>query len=282
MMLQMKTKKTHDDMVRKLFNPKFHSVFTAILGPNQSGKTVFALFLMQRCHELGLYDYYGMNIPDLDVGFKYDFIEDLQTLKRRCTMLHADGQKRYLYLADEMGDWAPQDQPWLNVKFLRELQKVRKYGLSMIGCGIDRIDQRILSPSYFHGYFNKQSKNHPDRATYIDWTYYPQIRRYTVSDIPLVKIGGFDTYYKADFTMTPQGDTSNAPPELVGAFATVEKGLQHNRSWKAAEVHAEEGRRALWSVAEWAIKEMKSNQKETPMNHTITDASEVYATQKCD
>ena len=57
-----------------------------------------------------------------------------------------------------MGDWAPRDQPWLNVKFIKELQQVRKYGLSFLGSGISRIDARILNEKHFHGYFEKVSK----------------------------------------------------------------------------------------------------------------------------
>jgi len=215
-MMTQKTK-THEDMIKFLFSKRYHSVFLGILGPNQSGKTVTALYLMSECHRLGLYKHFGANIPDLKLPFQYDFIEDLETLKERCSTLNANGVNRYLYLADEMGDWAPQDQPWLNVKFVRELQKVRKYGLSMIGCGIARIDKRILSPSYFNGYFEKMGKKNPDRAIYYDWVNYPSVRKYKVYDLPNLVIDGFDTYSKSDFFMQKQNTELNSfiTPELM-------------------------------------------------------------------
>ena len=145
--------KTHNDLIRRIYNRKFQSIWTCTLGQNQSGKTDFNLFLMERLHKLGLGDAFGSNIPNLEADFEIDFIEDFQTLRKRCEMLNPDpekhGIKRYFFLADEMGDWAPKDQPWLNVKFIKELQQVRKYGLSILASGIDRIDSRI-PVSYTH------------------------------------------------------------------------------------------------------------------------------------
>jgi hypothetical protein len=246
------TTKTHQDLVKKLFNKKYHSVFLAVLGPNQSGKTVLAIYLMLEAYKLGLYKYFGCNIPDLDLGFEYDFIEDLVTLKQRCQMLNANGVNRYLFLADEMGDWAPQDQPWLNVKFIRELQKVRKYGLSLIGCGIGRIDARILSPSYFHGKFVKRSKTQQSRAVYEDWTNYPRIRSYSIKELPDVKIEGFDTYYPAMFYMEPQGHDHIKIP-LSPEHEIVKRYLKAG-SWKAADVHPQEGKRAVRKVLNYHLK----------------------------
>ena len=238
--------KTHDDLVRKLFHKRYHSVFNAVIGPNQSGKTVLAILIMIICHKLKLFKYYGLNIPDLDLPFKYDFIEDLPTLKQRCLMLKASGTRRYLFLADEMGDWAPKDQAWLNVKFIKELQKVRKYGLSLIGCGIDRIDSRILSPSFFHGYFVKRSKTQPDKADYIDWTNYPHTRKLSIVNLPNINIKGFDTYYRSSFHMERQLDSKALIP-LTPEHRIV-KSYLNTGSWKGANVTTQEGKRALMKV----------------------------------
>lgn len=247
----MKKIKTLDDFIKKLFNPKYDSIFTAVIGPNQTGKTKTALWKMIRCYELGLINYFGANIPDLELPFKYDFIQDLPTLKERCQMLNPNpkryGIKRYLFLADEMGDWAPKDQAWLNVEFIRELQKVRKYGLSLIGTGIDRIDSRILSPSFFHGYLRKRSKNQPDKGVYTDWTRYPILKRYQISTLPDTKINGFDTWYPAVFYMKRQLNAEAIP--LSEDHKIVKKYLLTG-SWKASGIRTQEGKRALFKILE--------------------------------
>ena len=220
---------------------------------------------MIMCYELGLFKHYGLNIPDLDLPFEYDFIEDLPTLKQRCELLGANGTNRYLYLGDEMGNWAPKDQAWLNVEFIYELQQVRKYGLSLIGCGIDRIDSRILHPSFFHGFLRKRSKTQQAKGTYTDWSNYPRIRRYPISDIPNIKVKGFDTYYKAKFKMKKQLGNIEIP--LTPEHKIV-KSYWQTGSWKGAGVRTQEGKRALMKVLAHhfntcLLKEHKNN--ETPI-----------------
>ena len=211
------------------------------------------------CHKLGLYKHYGLNIPDLELPFKYDFIEDLPSLKQRCDLLRTTGTNRYLFLADEMGDWAPKDQAWLNVEFIKELQKVRKYGLSLIGCGIDRIDSRILSPSFFMGYMRKRSKTQPGKGVYTDWSYYPQLRQYPVNSIPNIKVKGFDTYYKASFYMKKQlnGSIIPLPPEHE-----IVKTYWQTGSWKGTGVTTQEGKRALFKVLGMHFTSCLPNYKE--------------------
>lgn len=215
----------HKALLKFLYNPRFHSIFTAIVGPNQSGKTVTALYLMRCAHELGLFDWYGANIPDLELGFEYDFIEDLPTLQERCQALNANGLHRYLFLGDEMGDWAPQDQSWLNVKLIQELQQVRKYGLSFIGCGIDRIDRRVVSPSFFNGVLRKINKLQPDKGIYTDWTHYPVIKRYKIHGLPNQTIKGFNTWRKSFFYFekhTASKDYLFSNRDVMNAIAKAE------------------------------------------------------------
>lgn len=265
--------KTHTDLVKKIFSKRYHSVFLGILGPNQSGKTVLALYFMIKCQQLGLYHHFGANIPDLNLGFEYDFIEDLQTLKARCTMLGASGTKRYLYLADEMGDWAPKDQAWLNVKFIRELQKVRKWGLSMIGCGIDRIDSRVLSPAYFMGVIQKNNKKNPDKAIYKDWSNYPVVKRYRIYDLPNTQVPGFDTYYPATFSMEPQTDLMRVP--LSPDHKIVEQYLK-TKSWQKLGIATQTGKRAVLKVLQYHFDNCLSHlvdPTEPEANNGMTKAS---------
>lgn len=236
---------TLDDLIKRIYNKKYQSVFTCTLGANQSGKTDWNLFQMERLHALGLADGFGANMP-LEASFDIDFIEDFATLKKHCQMLNPDperhGIKRYFFLGSEMGDWAPKDQPWLNVKFIKELQKVRKYGLSFLGDAIDRVDSRILNEKHFHGYFEKVNKARPQFAIYVDWF---NRRKVKIHDIPRTKIG-FNTWYSASFFMDPQLEDGAVVP-LNPEHEIVWKYLDLG-SWKKVGVSTQEGKRALMKV----------------------------------
>lgn len=241
---------TFDDFMKQTYNRQFQSVWTCCLGPNQSGKTDFNLFQMERLHKLGLGDAFGANIPDLKAQFPIDFIQDFETLRKRCQMLNPDpekqGLKRYFFLGDEMGDWAPKDQPWLNVKFIKELQQVRKYGLCFLGCGIDRIDSRILNEKHFHGYFIKVSKVNQSFAIYHDWV---RRRQCELRKIPRTEIG-FNTYYSASFFMKPQVPGDIIVP-LNAEHEIVRKYLANGETWHNIDVHRQEGKRAISKVLKY-------------------------------
>ena len=242
-----KKKKNLDAFVKKIYNRKFQSVWTCTLGANQSGKTDFNLLLMERLHKLGLGDGFGANIPDLESDFKIDFIEDFETLRKRCQMLNPDpehhGIKRYFFLGDEMGNWAPKDMPWLNVDFIRELQQVRKYGLSMLGSAIDRVDSRILNEKHFHGYFEKVSKANPKVAVYYDWV---RRNRSTILNIPRTKIK-FNTWHSATFYMEPQTPEDRLIP-LNPEHKIIKKYLDNGETWRGTGIHRQTGKDAIGKV----------------------------------
>lgn len=265
---------TLDQFIKKTYSRRYQSVFTCTVGQNQSGKTDWCLYQMERIHALGLGDAFGANMP-LEADFEIDFIEDFQTLEKRCRMLNPDpfkqGIKRYFFFASEMGKWAPQDQPWLNVKFIEELQLVRKYGLSMIADGIDRIDKRILNESHFHGKFTKLSKDHPDKAMYEDWF---NGRKVKLFEIPQTKIK-FDTWYSARFFMEPQdADTANIP--LNPQHEIVRKYLECG-SWKKADIHPQEGKRALMAVLDYHMKHCLTANHQIAEEEVSSEASEAHS-----
>lgn len=241
----MARKKSLDDFIKQTYKRKYQSVWTCTLGANQSGKTDWNLYQMERLHALGLADGFGSNMP-LKANFEIDFIEDFPTLKKRCQMLNPDparyGIKRYFFLGSEMGDWAPKDQPWLNVKFIKELQQVRKYGLSFLGDAIARVDSRILNEKHFHGYFEKINKANPKVAVYYDWFNGRKVKLY---NIPRTQIE-FNTWYSANFFMEPQTPSDMMIP-LNPEHDLIKKYLDVG-SWKAAGVHPQEGKRALAKV----------------------------------
>lgn len=237
-MTTQQKQRTLDDFFKRTYSKRYQSVWTATLGQNQSGKTAWNLYQMQRLHALGLYDYFGANIPDMETPFKYDFIEDFPTLKKRCQLLNPNpekqGIKRYLFLGTEMGDWIPQDQPWENVKLIKELQQVRKYGLNFLGDGISRIDQRVLNEKHFHGYFEKAGKKRQDRAVYYDWLNRRKVRLY---DIPMTTIK-YGTWYSAMFYMEEQPGTVEV---LMDGDRDILIAVEHARGRKYPEYVAQGG-----------------------------------------
>jgi len=251
MMEQKKKKKnpTHDDFMKRTYNRKYQSVWTAITGPNQAGKTDFALFQFEKLHKLGLADGFGSNIPDLKADFHIDFIEDFVTLKKTCQMLNPNpekhGIKRYFFLGDELGDWAPRDMPWLNVKLIKELQQVRKCGLNFIGCGISRIDARVLNEKHFHGEFVKPYKANPKVAYYFDFF---RREKATLYNIPRTSIK-FNTWYSANFYMEPPIPTELRVP-LNEEHEVVRKYLESGRNWAKAGIHRQTGKAAVAKVLE--------------------------------
>jgi len=204
---------------------------------------------MERLHALGLAHGFGSNIP-VDAPFKIDFIEDWQTLKKTCMMLNPDpekyGIKRYFFFWSEMGKSLAQDMPWENTKFVREMQLVRKFGLSVLGDGIDRIDRRIFSPSHFHGFFEKHSKEKPQKAIYIDWTKKGQ--KTTINNIPRTSLK-FNTFYPAVFLWeTDALDMANIPLNYEHEIVFKYRDLG---SWAKVGVHRQEGKRCLFKFIDY-------------------------------
>jgi len=240
---------------------KSESVFTCVLGPNETGKTNFNFLIMERIHELGIVDRFGTNVKYVKAEFPIDFIEDFQTLKKTCEMLNPNpkkhGLKRYLFFGSEIGKWAARDKAWLNTDLIGELQTVRKYGLSMITDAIDRVDARVLSPRFFAGEFEKPFKNNKKFAT---WKDYSTGQEYTFKDIPKTKIE-YDTYDTANFYMMPQVPEDAIIP-LNPEHKIIKKYLDCG-SWRKAGIHRQEGKRALTKVLEYHMKHcLQSIQKE--------------------
>jgi len=266
---------TPNDFIAKIFSKKKQSVWVAILGQKQSGKTDFALLIMNILYEMGLMEAFGSNMP-LEASFPIDFIEDFQTLEKRCKMLNPNPQKygfkRYLYFGSEMGKWLPKDQSWRNVDFIEKLQTVRKYGLSWIGDAISRVDSRALNEVHFQGCFMKLSQTNPTIAQYEDWVT-GQIT--LLKKIPRTKIV-FDTWYSANFYMEPQTSDNLVLP-LNTEHEIVKKYLDTG-SWKQAGVYTQEGKRALFKVLDYhythCLHEIAlENEEPAPIKSDITKDS---------
>lgn len=257
-----------DRLIKRIYARKYHVVNTCAIGVNQSGKTALNLFLMERLHALGLGDAFGSNTP-LTADFDVDFIEDFQTLKQRCAMLNPDpekhGLKRYIFNWGEMGKSIPKDMSWLNTKFVKQMQVLRKLGLCILGDGIDRIDSRIFSPSHFHGYFDKRNKDHPEKAVYIDWTRKGMPIR--IDGIPMTSIK-YNQWYTATFLW------ESPTPEAQGVFLNHEheivKKYRESGSWKKAGIHPQEGKRCLYKVLDYHYTHcLREEAKDTSITEPI-------------
>jgi len=208
------------------------------------------LHLMERLYKLELMDAFGSNMP-IDAPFEVDFIEDFQTLKKRCQMLNPNpntkGIKRYFYFGSEMGKWLPKDQAWRNVNFIEELQTIRKYGLNFSGDAINRVDSRVLNEIHFEGCFTKYNPKNPTMAYYDDWVTH---ERTFLKNIPRTKIK-FDTFYSANFYMEPQTpDTLKIP---LSPEHEIVKKYREFGSWKKADIHPQEGKRAVLKVLDFHL-----------------------------
>jgi len=239
---------TPDDFIKKIFRKKSQSVCIAILGKKQSGKTDFMLRIMETLFKLDLMDGFGSNMP-IEAPFEVDFIEDFQTLKRRCQMMNPNpntkGIKRYFYFGSEMGKWLPKDQAWRNVNFIEELQTIRKYGLNFAGDAIDRVDSRVLNETHFDGCFTKYNPKNPTVAYYENWQ---TGERTHLRNIPRTSIT-FDTFYSANFYMEPQTPEGAVIP-LPYEHEIVKK-YRDLGSWAKVGVHRQEGKRCLFKVLDF-------------------------------
>ena len=246
------------------------SVFTCVVGENETGKTDFNLLQMERIHDLGIGYRFGSNMKSLKTDFEIEFIEDFETLEKTCRMLNPDpkkyGLKKFFFFGSEIGKWAPRDQAWKNTEFIEKLQTVRKYGLSMLTDAIDRVDARILNKRFFAGLFEKPLKSNKKFGVYNNWT---TGQTFQFKDIPKTRID-YDTYETANFYMSPQVPDSAIVP-LNPEHLIVKKYLKYG-SWKKADIHPQEGKRALRKVLEFHMKECLHDIQEPVETKAVTEA----------
>lgn len=234
-----------NDFIKEIYG-KNQSVFTCVLGANETGKTDFNLLQLERLHDLGIAKHFASNMKSVKADFEILFIEDFETLENHCRMINPTpkkhGLKKIIFFGSEIGKWMPRDQAWKNVDFIEKLQTVRKYGLSMLTDAIDRVDGRVLSPRFFRGDFEKPYKDNKKFAIFTDYT---NGRQYQFRDIPKTRID-YDTYETANFYMKPQVP-ENAIVPLNPQHEIVKKYLE-TPSWKKLGIHAQEGKRAVIEV----------------------------------
>ena len=250
---------------------KSESVFTCVLGQNETGKTDFNLLQMERLHKLGIYHSFGSNMRSLEADFEIQFIEDFETLEATCRMLNPNpkkhGLKKFLYFGSEIGKWAARDTSWLNTDLIGEMQTVRKIGLSLLTDAIDRVDARVLSPAFFAGEFNKPFKENPKFAV---WKNYATGQVMQFKDIPQTRIE-YDTYETAYFYMKPQVPEDARVP-LNPEHEIVKKYFDNGKSWKKAGIHPQEGKRARDKVLEFHIGQCLHDIQEPMMPKEVSEA----------
>lgn len=260
---------TFNSFIKHIYG-KNESVFTCVVGENETGKTDFNLLQMERIHDLGLAEGFGSNMKSLKSDFKIDLIEDFETLEKTCRMLNPNpkkhGLKKYIFFGSEIGKWAPRDQAHKNTFLIEKLQTVRKYGLSMLTDAIDRVDARVLSKRFFAGLFEKPSKNNKKFAIYEDWG---NGQTFQFKDIPKTRIE-YDTYETANFYMTPQVPENIRIP-MNPEHEIVKKYLECGKSWKKAGIHPQEGKRARDKVLEFHMEQCLHNIQEEDTTKAVSE-----------
>ena len=260
-----------NDFIKEIYG-KNQSIFTCVLGSNETGKTDFNLLQMERIHDLGIASHFGSNMRTIKADFEITFIEDFETLEKTCRMLNPNpakhGLKKFVFFGSEIGKWAPRDQAWKNTEFIERLQTVRKYGLSMLTDAIDRVDARVLHPRFFRGEFEKPMKDNKKFAIFTDYT---NDRKYQFRDIPKTRIE-YDTYETANFYMKPLVP-EDAIVQLNPEHKIVKQYLETG-SWKKAGIHPQEGKNAVRKVLEYHYTHcLPTNHEEAQQKEEVSTVS---------
>lgn len=257
-----------NDFIKHIYG-KNQSVFTCVLGANETGKTDFNLLQLERIHDLGIAKHFGTNMKSVKADFEILFIEDFETLEKTCRMLNPNpekhGLKKFVYFGSEIGKWAPRDQAWKNVEFIEKLQTVRKYGLSMLTDAFDRVDARILHPRFFRGEFEKPFKDNKKFAIFTDYT---NNRQFQFKDIPKTRIG-YDTYETANFYMKPLSEDDLTIP-LNPDHEIIKKYLE-TESWRKAGIETKKGKRAVLAVLKYHMNNCLKPVLQTNENVTSSE-----------
>ena len=257
---------TFNSFIKHLYG-RNESTSTCVVGKNETGKTDFNLLQLERIHALGISKHFGTNMRTVKADFEIKFIEDFETLEKTCRMLNPNpkkyGLKKFFFFGSEIGKWAARDKAWLNTDLIGKLQTVRKYGLSMLTDAIDRVDERILSPRFFAGLFEKPFKNNKKFATYENWT---TGRQYQFKDIPKTRIE-YDTYETANFYMTPQVPEDSIVP--LNDSHKIVKQYMETGSWKKTGTTTQQGKRELFKVLDYHYKHCLPSIYETPNKEPV-------------
>jgi hypothetical protein len=185
----------------------------------------------------------------VEADFEIQKITDFETLEKTCRMLNPNpkkhGLKKLIFFGSEIGKWAARDTAWENTDLIKKFQTVRKIGLCMLTDAIDRVDKRIVSPRFFAGLFEKPFKRNKKFAIFEDWT---TGKFYKFKDIPKTRIE-YDTYEEAEFHMHPLVPEDAVIP--LNYEHDVIKKYMESGSWKAINIHPQEGKRCQQKVNEY-------------------------------
>lgn len=189
------------DFIKYLFNRQT-STFLTVLGRRETGKTNWALIILEILYYSLGFKHFATNIDILnDCGIGILHIDNLDALKEWCKTKRG----RKLFIFDEIGRTVKRRSPMssLNVKLISELQILRKYKLSIIACTIDAkyVDNAILGSDILDGSFVKPYRFDNPRKNQRIALYHDLLKNVnkTIDSIPPTTID-FDTWGTAIFT----------------------------------------------------------------------------------
>lgn len=215
------------------------SIFSAVKGMAEIGKTNFIFLIMELTWELGMFEYYCGNQPIKNNKFPYVVMRDLESLKAYCKQINPEGSHvhhKIFFFFDEMGKNAPKGTPWakLNLALLASLQVLRKYHLTLFTAFIgDSVSDLILSPTFLNSWFDKTSK------VKAVWHNYHKKKIVRIKRIPKSAIE-YDEYADVSFFDKPQ-DTSDLGevqrPAQVSRFMSAIEGRRQGKKLVAIGIN---------------------------------------------
>ena len=217
-------KRLWDDLCYDLFHGR-DSVFVAMDGFNQIGKTDLFLSIMAESFNRDYFNYFGLNQQISNAPFKYDFIHDLDSLFARVETL----KKPYLYYLDELGKALPRAIPWnkLTLELITKMEVKRKEKLSLLGSSIGDVDRRIMSPNYLDVYIRKTS------LTTARVTHHRKHYTITLTNIPRTTIK-FSEFKVALFTLHNESNDNYEPP-ILKRFRLYKEGKRESEIWDSRQ-----------------------------------------------
>jgi len=223
------------------------SNFYIIIGRRGSGKTDFALFLLEILEHFGITKHFATNIKIYDSSFPIEPISDLESL----TEWASETKGKKVYVLDEAGRAFKRRKPMsaINVEIIDKLQILRKFKLSLLFSvpAKSYLDKASFGSDVLDGVFKKLSYKNPKIALYKDMLETFTLRLW---QIPKTLIQ-FDTWDSAPFNLK----SKNQKPKF--------KDTDLNYLWNYAEggkivdsgLHPQEFRRILKKYLKESLKQ---------------------------
>jgi len=226
-----------------------------IVGRRGTGKTSKMLSCMEILNRYKIIEHFATNTRIIKSDFPIEEISNLQDLKSWAQ--NRKGKK--LFGFDEIGGALSRRTPMcsLNVKLLKEFQRIRKYKLSTIATTIseDYVDNAILGEQILDGVMRCPSWNNPRIALYDDLLENFSRNFFGIRNTSI----HYDTWDSSSFE--EHGKTRN--PKFKDSDLAVLWEWSHGATWRQVTEHPNKLNRLLRKfVREVMEKDVHHSQQE--------------------